>query len=89
MLCAVILAFIFLTPKAWFENSERRVILLHQSPTASTIVVSAEIIGNAADKVELERRVRAFTGREDARVIDVRKVAGSDGRTRAYEVDIR
>ncbi|MFN2492666.1 MAG: hypothetical protein ABR501_07280 [Pyrinomonadaceae bacterium] len=89
MLCAVILAFIFLTPKSWFENSERRSIVLHQSPTASTMVVSPELIENAKDKADLERRVRGFTGRDAARVVDVRKIADKDGKVRAYEVDIQ
>jgi hypothetical protein len=88
VLCAVILVFIFVTPKSWFENGERRDILMHQSPTASTLVVSPELVENAQDRSELERRVKAFTGRDDATVVDIRKVADKDGHIRAYEVDI-
>jgi len=29
-LCLVILIFIFLTPKSWFENGERRGLSVHQ-----------------------------------------------------------
>ena len=89
MLCVVILIFIFLTPKSWFENSERRTLPAHQSPTASTLRVGPEVIENAKDRGQLEQRLREFTGRPDARVLEVRKVVNRDGKTTGYEVDIR
>jgi L-asparagine transporter-like permease len=89
ILCVVILIFIFLTPKSWFENSERRSAYLHQSPIVSTLLVGPELIENAKDKGEIEQRVRALTGRRDIRVLDVRKVVDRDGKPKAYEVDIR
>ena len=89
ILCVVILIFIFGTPKSWFENSERGTRISHQSPAASTVLVSAELVGNAEDKGRLERVVRDLTGRSDAQVVNVRKVVGKDGKTRGYEVDIR
>jgi hypothetical protein len=89
MLCVVILIFIFLTPKSWFENGERRGYFRHQSLPASTVVLGPELIENAQDRVQIERVIRQLTGRKDVKVFDVRKVTGADGRTRAYEVDIR
>jgi hypothetical protein len=89
ILCVVILIFIFLTPKSWFENGERRVAVAHQSPTASTLVVGAEVVEKAQDKSQLEQRLRTFTGRNDLQVLGVRKVVGRDGRTSGYEIDIR
>ena len=89
VLCVVILIFIFLTPKSWFENSERRALLAHQSPTASTVLVGPELIENAQDKGKVEQVVRTLTGRNDVRVLNVRRVVGQDGKTRGYEVDIR
>jgi hypothetical protein len=89
ILCVVILIFIFLTPKSWFENGERRAGLAHQSPTASTLVVGAEVVEKAQDRGQLEQRLRAFTGRSDLQVLDVHKVTGPDGRTTGYEIDIR
>ena len=89
MLCVVILIFIFLTPKSWFENGERRGYFRHQSLPASTLLVGPELIENAQDKGHIEQVVREFTGRKDVKVLDVRRVAGADGRTRGYEVDIR
>ena len=89
ILCVVILIFIFLTPKSWFENGERHGALAHQSPTASTLVVGTEVVENAKDTGQLEQRLRAFTGRSDLRVLGVHKVVGPNGRTTGYEIDIR
>src|SRR5947208_3125557 len=89
MLCVVILIFIFLTPKSWFENSERRGYLAHQNSTASTVLISPELIVNVQDKGEVEQVVRTFTGRNDVQIVSVRKVVDKDGKTRGYEVDIR
>lgn len=89
VLCVVILIFIFLTPKSWFENSERRGSYAHQKHTASTVLIGPELIENAQDKGRVEQVVRTFTGRNDVQILNVRKVVDKDGRTRAYEVDIR
>jgi hypothetical protein len=89
MLCVVILIFIFLTPKSWFENSERRSLPAHQNLAASTMLVRPQVVENAKDREQLEQRLREFTGRPDARVLEVRKVVDRDGKTTGYEVDIR
>ena len=89
ILCVLILIFIFATPQEWFENSERRVAYGHQSPSATTVLVGPELVGNAEDKTKVEEIVRTLTGRPDAQVLKVRKVVDKDGRTRGYEVDIR
>ena len=89
VLCVVILIFIFLTPKSWFENSERRGSAAQQNSAASTVLISPELIENAQDKGQVEQVVRTFTGRADAQVLKVRKVVAKDGKTRGYEVDIR
>ena len=89
ILCVVILIFIFLTPKSWFENGERRTAMVHQTPTALTLVVGAEVVEKAGDKAQLEQRLRDFTGRSDLQVLGVHKLTGEDGRTTGYEIDIR
>ena len=89
ILCVVILIFIFLTPKSWFENSERRGYTAHQNPAASRLLISPELIENTQDKDKVEEVVRSFTGRPDAQVVDIRKVVNKDGTTLGYEVDIR
>jgi hypothetical protein len=88
VLCVVILIFIFLAPKSWFENSERPATFSHPSPVARTLLVGPEVIENAQDKAQIEQRVRALTGRDDLRVLGVRKLVDKDGKTRGYEVDI-
>lgn len=89
ILCVVILIFIFGAPKSWFENSERTGSMGHQSPAASTVLVGPELVENAQDTGQLERRLRTLTGRKDARVVNVRKLVDKDGKTHGYEVDIR
>ena len=88
-LCVVILIFIFLTPKSWFENSERRRASAHQNPAVSTILVGPELIDNAQDTGKVAQVVKTFTGRKDVQVLNVRAVVDNDGKTRGYEVDIR
>ena len=89
ILCVVILIFIFATPKGWFQSGERRSAFAHQSPSATTVLVAPELVENAEDTVKLEQKIRTLTGRPDAQVLDVRKLLDKDGKTRAYEVDIR
>ena len=85
----VILIFIFLTPKSWFASSERPLNMVHQSPVVATLVLSPEVVGNEADKGQIERQVKALTGRSRVEVVAVRKIVDSEGRTRSFEVDIR
>lgn len=85
----VILIFIFLTPKSWFASSERAPNMVHQSPVAATVLLSAEVVGSEADKGQIEQQVKALTGRSKVEVLAVRKVVDPDGRTRSFEVDIR
>jgi hypothetical protein len=89
LLCVVILIFIFLTPKSWFDSSERLRNKGHQSPVARTLVLNPEVVDNEADKSRIQQRVRELTGRSDAEVVDVRKVVDAQGRIRSFEVDIR
>lgn len=89
VLCAVILAFIFLTPKSWFETSELHRPGMHQSPFTSILLVEPEPVAVQADKAEVERRVRQLLGRPEAQVSEVRTRRDAQGRILAYEVDIR
>lgn len=88
-LCALILVFIFLTPKSWFSASERAGASRHQNPVPATVFVGAEVIENEHDKPLLRSRVRALSGRENAEVGTIRKVVDKEGRTIGYQVDIR
>ncbi|CAN5809247.1 MAG: hypothetical protein H0T77_13485 [Pyrinomonadaceae bacterium] len=89
ILCVLILVFIFLTPKSWFEGGERRAPPRHQSPAITTVLVGTEVIDNETDRSPLEQRVRTLSGRSDAQIVGVRKVLDKDGKVVGYQVDIR
>lgn len=88
-LCVLILVFIFLTPKSWFEGSERRAAGGHQTPATATVLLGTEVVDNESDRSHLEQRVRTISGRSDAQIVAVRKVLDKDGKTVGYQVDIR
>jgi hypothetical protein len=93
VLCALILAFIFLTPKSWFAG-EPAPPLGHQNPSAAatkTLLLAWPAQAPAAppDTAELERRARLATGRQDARLVGgVEPVRDATGTVVAYRVDI-
>lgn len=90
VLCALILAFIFLTPKSWFDNGELRSTQEHQSPVASTYLLPVpENGGTELDAGEVERRVRVMLSNPEIRVTNPRKRLDGQGKIVAYEVDIR
>jgi hypothetical protein len=78
VLCVVILAFIFLTPKSWFV-----------SHAVSTVLMDRAAVEDQKEKGQLEQRVRALTGKQNAQIVEVRPRQDSAGKTVGYEVDIR
>ena len=89
VLCVLILAFIFLSPKSWFANGERPGPAGHQSVAVSTVILSPEVIDTEVDKGQLEQKVRVLTGRADIRIVEVRRKLDDAGKILRYEVDIR
>ncbi len=90
VLCVLILAFIFLTPKSLFPSSEPRFRQAHRNFASSVWLPADEQDSSAEpDAKELERRVRELTNHPDATIQNVRRVRDAEGRTIAYEVDIR
>ncbi len=85
VLCVLILVFIFLTPKSWFENSAFQRTHMGQA----SIVVNTDVVGTQLDKTEIERRARQKAGRPGAQVSVVRELHDASGKLIAYEVDIR
>jgi hypothetical protein len=81
VLCVLILVFIFLTPKSWFQNTEFR--------PQRTVIISAELVGTQADMGTIERRARELTGRPEGHVKAPREIRNSTGKLIGYEVDIR
>ena len=78
--CLLIVAFIFLTPKEWFNGRES-----FATQTSRLIVKQADF---SPEKTILERRVRELSGNPNAEIIEWRKRETTDGET-VYEIDIR
>ena len=81
VLCVLILVFIFLTPKSWFQNSEFR--------PQRTVIISAELVGAQADRGTIERRARELTKRPEGQVKAINDLRDGAGKLIGYEVDIR
>jgi hypothetical protein len=85
VLCVLILVFIFLTPRGWFENSAYQ--RTHMG--LATVTVPVDVVGSQLDRAEIERRAKLKSGRTEAMVNDPRPQHDASGRLVAYEVDIR
>ena len=97
VLCALILAFIFLTPQNWFDtgsgmknwpNGEPTRTAEHQKSSASKVILSVADSAQMTQN-EIENRVRELTGRTDAEVLSVQPKRDGSGKIVAFEVDIR
>src|SRR3989442_4496690 len=69
VLCVLILVFIFLTPKSWFENTAFQ----RSHAAQTTIIMPADVIGAQLDKGEIERRAKQLSGRANAQVTALRE----------------
>jgi len=85
VLCVLILVFIFLTPKSWFENTAYK----RSHAAQTTVVISTDVVANQSDKGEIERLAKQAAGRGDGQVVAVRERRDGSGKLTAYEVDIR
>ena len=85
VLCVLILVFIFLTPKSWFENTAFK----RSHAAQTTVVISTDVVANQSDKGEIERLAKQAAGRSDGQVLAVRERRDGSGKLTAYEVDIR
>ena len=81
VLCVLILVFIFLTPKSWFQNSEYR--------RQRTVILPVELVGTQADRSIIEQRAKELAGRPESRIIGVREQRDGNWKLIGYEVDIR
>ncbi len=78
--CLLIVAFIFLTPKQWFEKRERLA-----TQTARLIVKAQDI---SLDKQEMQKQVRELSGNPNAEIVDLHETRDKQGNT-FYEIEIR
>ena len=80
VLCVLILAFIFLTPKSWFASAP---------PVQTTVVWTSDLVGNQSDTNEIDRVARAKLNRPTGQVMVRLPKYDQSGKVIAYEVDIR
>jgi hypothetical protein len=85
VLCVLILVFIFLTPKSWFENTAYQ----RSHAAQTTIVMPADSSGVQWDRGEIETRTKQLAGRANVQLIAIRERYDPNGKLIAYEVDIR
>ena len=80
VLCLLCMAFIFLTPKAWFEKKESL------ATRTTRLIVKAEDF--PTDKTERESRVKDLSGNPRAEITGLNERRNSNGDL-MYEIDIR
>jgi hypothetical protein len=80
LLCGLIILFIFITPKNWFEKADL------PATQATRVYVKASDISR--DQAEMQKRVREISGKPDAEIIDLHEKKDANGET-FYEIDIR
>ena len=80
VLCLLIVAFIFFTPKVWFDKREKL------ATQTSRLIVKAD--GFSLEKTEMERRVKEISGNENVEILAWRERQNLKGET-FYEIDIR
>ncbi len=78
--CLLIVAFIFLTPPAWFDKKERLT-----TQTARLIVKAQDF---SPEKNEMEKRVKELSGNENAEILNWREKKNAAGEV-FYEIEIR
>jgi hypothetical protein len=78
--CLLIVAFIFLTPKSWFDKKERLA-----TQTSRLIVQRSDLF---PDRNALKERVKELSGDPNAEIVEIRERKNGDGET-IYEIEIR
>ena len=78
--CLLIVAFIFLTPKSWFDNREKLA-----TQTSRIIVKESEF---SADRAAMQQRIREMSGNPEATIVETREKHNANGE-KVYEIEIR
>ena len=81
VLCLLIIAFIFLTPKLWFEKREKL------ATQTSRLIVKARDF--SLDQPEMKKRVRELSGNPNAEILETRERRDAASGETIYEIDIR
>ncbi len=80
VLCLLIVMFIFLTPKAWFDRPDRLA-----TQNARLTVKQQDF---TPDRAVLQSRVRQLSGNQSAEVVEWREAKNEKGEP-IYEIEIR
>lgn len=80
VLCLLIIAFIFLTPKSWFDRKDRLA-----TQTAKLVVKAKDF---SSDLNELQKKVKELSGNENAEIIEWHERKDANGEV-FYEIEIR
>ncbi len=80
VLCLLCLAFIFLTPKVWFDKKETL------ATQTARLIVKAEDF--STEKIQMEKQVKEMSGNPNAEILNWREKKNAKGET-FYEIDIR
>lgn len=80
VLCLLIIAFIFLTPKTWFDERDQLA-----TKTSRLIVKAADV---SSDRSKLEQRVKDETGNPQAQIVSLKERRDPAGEL-FYEIEIR
>ena len=78
--CLLIIAFIFITPKVWFDRREKL------ATQTSRLIVKAKDLSPVES--EREKRVKELSGNPNAEIIEWRTVKNADGEV-FYEIELR
>lgn len=85
----LILAFIFLTPKSWFEGKQRQPLAAAtESSKITRLIVSGEDFSPDLDENARLQRVRELSGNQTAEILNFSQKADKNGKT-IYEIELR
>jgi hypothetical protein len=79
VLCLLIMCFIFLTPKAWFDRKDRLA-----TQTTRLIVKQQDF---SPDRAEFQTRIRQMSGNPAVEIVEWRELK-NDGGESLYEVEM-
>lgn len=78
--CLLIVAFIFLTPKSWFDKREKL------ATQTSRLIVKAKDF--SPEESERKRKVKELSGNPNAEIVDLKEKQNTNGEV-YYEIEIR
>ncbi len=81
VLCMLIVAFIFLTPKFWFDKGGEKL-----ATRTSRLIVKAEDF--PTDKSLMQKKIKEISGNENAEITNLHEQRDADGKI-YYVIDIR